>query len=289
MIIARIAYEELKNNDPVTLLVVEQELEALKQFTKEDKHSFVEAAIWHDDIKEVGWTSFTPMHYVETPYITDNYSGDIYNEPMNVTWAIAQQINALNNTIKPDFNTDAMFSFSWRFLIHLIGDIHQPLHAASMYSDYFDGNDKHGRKFKVIYPENKSVKQLHQFWDSCIDQFGSMFAPLNDHEWDLIGEYAKQLTYNTPRSKLADRLKIKDYKIWIEESYNLAIEYAYNGITPETKPSQEYIDRSRKLINEQVALAGYRLADMIMTIKHIKYTPIIKELFIKQTDNGKIF
>lgn len=49
------------------------------------------------------------------------------------------------------------------FLIHMVGDIHQPLHAA-------DNLDRGGNDFKVQLPGSKKVSNLHSVWDTALVQ-----------------------------------------------------------------------------------------------------------------------
>jgi hypothetical protein len=52
-----------------------------------------------------------------------------------------------------------------RFLIHLVGDIHQPLHTVVLYTKQFPQGDMGGNKFYVLFP-NTTVTTLHMAWDS---------------------------------------------------------------------------------------------------------------------------
>jgi len=65
-------------------------------------------------------------------------------------------------------NLDVQFekSTALRFLTHIIGDIHQPLHAAALFNDQFPNGDQGGNLFKIVYPDNKEINGLHKFFDS---------------------------------------------------------------------------------------------------------------------------
>jgi hypothetical protein len=47
------------------------------------------------------------------------------------------------------------------------------------------------------------------------------------------------------------------------ESHRLARNVAYQGIRPGQAPSAAYLARSRRVVARQLALAGYRLADLL--------------------------
>jgi hypothetical protein len=52
-----------------------------------------------------------------------------------------------------------------RYLIHVIGDIHQPLHASELFNDgLFVNGDQGGNLFKIKYKDH--IDNLHKLWDS---------------------------------------------------------------------------------------------------------------------------
>ena len=61
-----------------------------------------------------------------------------------------------------------------RLMIHIIGDIHQPLHTATLFSAEFPKGDMGGNLFEIIYLKKKSYKELHEFWDAIVDQYSSI-------------------------------------------------------------------------------------------------------------------
>ncbi len=61
-------------------------------------------------------------------------------------------------------------SFLLRYLVHVLGDVHQPLHASSLFSDRFPKGDEGGNLFKIQYTEN--INQLHKLFDSGVDKLG---------------------------------------------------------------------------------------------------------------------
>lgn len=268
MIIARIAYEEIQKRDPAYFNQITKEIELLKDFSKEDKHSFVESAVWADDNKAISWGAFSDWHFVDTPVISDNFDPEIEFDMKNATWAIYQMKKTLKNKNKPKFDSGLALSFAWRYLIHLVGDLHQPLHASALYSEMFPNGDRGGNSFKITYPDDKQVKNLHALWDSCVGQYGSIWAPVSDGEWNQLGQFAADLMQQFPRKAVSKRVKVLDERKWAEEMNQIAIDYVYADIEPNTTPSAAYIERGQKMVNEQLAVAGYRLTDMMLSLRH---------------------
>ena len=88
MITAKIAYDYLLINNPDVLQKAEDFLKPLQYLTKhEGKHSFVEAAVFADDIKLRGFNDQSPWHYIDQPFL-DNFNTTVFPEIFNVTWSI---------------------------------------------------------------------------------------------------------------------------------------------------------------------------------------------------------
>lgn len=278
MIISRIAFEEIKNKDPAYLKQIQKEIDVLTDFSKEKQHSFVESAVWADDNKGIAWGAFNDWHFVDTPVIAPDFHGETENERMNATWAMYEMQKTLRNKNKPSFNSGLALSFAWRYLIHLVGDIHQPLHSATLYSGKFPTGDRGGNSFTVTYPGNKDVKNLHSLWDSCVDQYGSVYAPVSENEWNTLSAIAANLTATFPRSKVSSRVAILDERVWAQESNKIAKEAVYDGIEVGATPSAAYISRGRAVINEQLAVGGYRLADLMLSLRHASAEEVAEDL-----------
>lgn len=278
MIISRIALEELEQQDPVYLKQIQTEIDLLTEFSKEGNHSFVESAVWADDNKGIAWSAFNGWHFVDTPVIDPDFKGETEYEAMNATWALYEMRKTLRNKNHPKFNSDLALSFAWRYLIHLAGDIHQPLHASSYYSAKFPNGDRGGNSFKINYPEDRQVKNLHALWDACVGQYGSIFAPTTETQYEYLSQVAANLTAEYPRSKVAARVSILDERVWADESNQIAKDYVYNGITPDSTPSEEYLKRGRTMIDEQLVVAGYRLADVMLTLRHNPNKSVLESL-----------
>ena len=279
MIIATIAYNEIQRMDPTYLKTIQKEIDYLSEYSMESAHSFIESAVWADDNKAIAWSAFNNWHFVNTPVIEEGWSGDTETELMNATWSIKSMKKTLTNKYTPKFDSGLALSFAWRYLIHLVGDIHQPLHSSTYFSSKFPHGDRGGNSFKITYPDNKEITQLHALWDSCVDQYGSIYAPLSDSEFEYLSQIAQNLTANITRKDVADRVKIKDEKSWAAESYDVAKNFVYKDIEYGKTPSKEYIEEGRKIVNEQLVVGGYRLADIMITLKHkTKSESVVEEL-----------
>ena len=69
-------------------------------------------------------------------------------------------------------------------------------------------------------------------------------------------------TFPRKSKHIKERLNVTSVKDISQESIKLAIDYVYNGLKFGEAPSEKYIERGRNLIDEQLAVAGYRLTDL---------------------------
>jgi hypothetical protein len=60
-------------------------------------------------------------------------------------------------------------SLNLRLLIHYVGDIHQPLHAVSRYTEDHKKGDSGGNFFKIEIIDK--INELHALWDSVLTEF----------------------------------------------------------------------------------------------------------------------
>jgi hypothetical protein len=282
MVVARITEIELGDTRIYSQMM--EILGLLSPFTKERNHPFVESAPWADDIKYTGVNTMNIWHFhdnyvnLERPLSkTEIKKMGLENEPQNIVWASNQAKGVLRNTKFSLIDDQLNKSVYLRMLIHFYGDLHQPLHNVSLVTDDFPKGDNGGNSFKIKMP---NFSDLHSLWDTCVDKYPDIRCPLNKEKFDQIDAIARDVMKQHPRSNknIQERLQVTSVNEISKEGIQLAIDYVYNGITNGTTPSDDYIQRGRKMIDEQLAVAGYRLTDLLKTLfkdekvleKHVK-------------------
>lgn len=151
------------------------------------------------------------------------------------------------------------------YLIHLVADVHQPLHCESWFNASYPNGDRGGNDF-YVKPENTGVG-LHGIWDGLI---GSTLNPRL--QWNTAIEIQSKFL----RTALTELAAHTTPKAWSLESRQLAIDQGYlrgnlnGGKTRETAHylPADYLKNAKAVAEKQVALAGYRLADDIQA--HLK-------------------
>lgn len=203
-------------------------------------------------------------HFIDIPIPVGNDSPK--TEADEPTYCVApkscvvDQINSELATLKDSHTTKAEKKTALMFLIHFVGDVHQPLHCAN--DDDRGGNDKNVR----LKPSTDSTSQgtemkLHAVWDHLIE------VDTTDNPKTLAGELDGQFTDAEKKGWQAGTPAD-----WALESYNEAIKiyapFKHGAIPPDHPvelPSDYYATGSgaspmRKVVNQRLEQAGVRLA-----------------------------
>ena len=195
-----------------------------------------EASTWMDDMR-----SDHSYDYMKTWHYVNIEKGKEYVETKD-----GNIINALNKAISELEHRDTMSKENIKkdlmIIFHLTGDLHMPLHVG--YED-----DKGGNTVQVKYlgrPVN-----LHRVWDTEIIESEKITADdclhrMNDFNKREISDFKKINVENwtrEPRSLLNDVYDFKDGTI-----------------------DQPYIDKNKKIVEDQLLIAGIRLSAVLSLI-----------------------
>lgn len=182
-------------------------------------------------------------HYINQPW-PNRDCHTIKKE--NVVWAIDQIEKAMRKKNSPQTQAVLMV-----FLEHLVGDAHQPLHTISRVNQSCQG-DKGGNLFCVRKSRTGKCRQnLHQLWDKGVGYLAKR-SNLANKAIRLEKEYPKQ---SLPSE---NDLNPQD---WIRAEYQLAPKIY--DLHEYQKPSVQYYRSGQEIARKQLALAGYRLAQLI--------------------------
>jgi len=249
MMVAQIAYSQL---DSTTLDKISNDISIFENFfpNYSDPYS---GAVWSDYINKY-MKFFSTWHYIDIPYNPSNISGVPNASNINIVWALETIVDSYSQ----DNNISWDYGFVIRWLLHLLGDIHQPLHNIELYNTTYPKGDQGGNLIKIIY-QNK-LMDLHSFWDSCAQLYTKSFRfPLTTEEINYIKLQAQNLTNMYPKFNVTDY----DFWKWSLESHQLGIDYAYKPLINTNVISQEYLTNARNVCCYQIVKAGYRLAYLL--------------------------
>ncbi len=205
-------------------------------------------SVWLDVIRyRNNVHDFDHYHYIDIPFAIDGTK--LPSIPaVNASWALLKAINALND---PHASSKDR-RFYLRVLIHVMGDVHQPLHTVTRVDKNFPDGDLGGNLFTL--KRNKIGKNLHQFWDN-----GGGFVLGRNFK---LRKKADMLENQWPCH--ADEVKL-DVLRWIDDSHQLSLNRVYT-LEPNTKPTYDYKTIAQKTTKHQIALAGCRLAAVLNSV-----------------------
>jgi len=246
-VIATIAYDKLnpkaqKNIDKM-----------VKDFHKEYSTvtTFVEMASWADSLRSQNIEIFAHWHYIDTPFSTDGTSLSNIIDTDNIVYALNNMFTIMHSaTINP--YEKARFL---AFLEHCVEDIHQPLHTTSRISKKYPLGDAGGNLYYIHYPTEKNTTTLHKMWDDS-------FELLNVSSAYDISSLAETITSLYPESFFGAKVNDLQFEDWANEGFLLAKTIAYQTREYQV-PTPEYIALVKQTVEEQLALAGYRLANLL--------------------------
>jgi hypothetical protein len=156
------------------------------------------------------------------------------------------------------------------WLMHIVGDQHQPLHAGHWLSWDYPKSDRAGSIAYVRRQAGASPVDLHELWDSAPDR------PAVSSE---AGAESIAVTVEKayPRPARVDLRRDPDaaLKGWERESWELAKDVAYRDGGLARSPDKAkapvlppgYRTRMRQLADARIAAAGYRLADVLTLVR----------------------
>lgn len=251
MTVAEVAYRHLT---PRARSRVATLLEAAK--LDEKCNEFRTASVWADDHKT---DKDGPWHYINTYFRTDGKRPKGKPLEQNVVWAISKFKTELGDSSLPSERRGQ--ALVW--LLHFVGDIHQPMHAVAHESDALPKGDRGGNDTKLLPPPGllPEPRNLHFLWDMGGGAFPEVVRPLNETGQRTLARLA-DLAEKAVKDRQAGQDREDDPAAWARESYELAIKYAYD-LTPNAVPSSMYLERCRQLSLWRVGMAGMRLARLI--------------------------
>ncbi len=207
-------------------------------------------------------------HYFDIAIVHSNFKGKPkLDNPGTMLDALANAEKLLKD--KGAALPDKAIAFCW--LVHLVGDIHQPLHCSAFFSKEFPKGDAGGNLFLI------GNTNLHSYWDGALGSESASFHHLEALSSDI------HRAAHLQRSKLLELKQNLSYESWAKESNAIAATVAYKDgkkfLKGANKEHQNddgefsipafpptYKDDAKVIARRRVALAGYRLADKIAGI-----------------------
>lgn len=205
-------------------------------------HSLVYVANWMDNASHTNEYAYTKTwHYVNV----DPNEGTYANSKKDAAGDVVTAINSIVENLKSGELSPDEEQAQLMMLIHLVGDMHCPMHAGHK-------SDRGGNGTQVKYFGKQ--KKLHSVWDSEIVESAHRWSY---SEWQFQVDRAskkeqKAIIQGTPND-------------WIEETVVLANDI-YEESTTQQNLSYDYVANYTPIIEQQFLKGGLRLAALLEEI-----------------------
>jgi hypothetical protein len=204
-------------------------------------------ASWPDNIRrdrpETG-----PWHYVDIPFEATSY--DPSRDCKNGQCVVAQTEHFA--AVLADTNaTTVSRAEALRFVVHFVGDMHQPLHSTER------NHDRGGNLVKITFLSESQAGNLHSAWDSLL-----LRQYLGGED---VVQYADQLNSRITAQEMKEWSggSVAD---WAWESHQQAVAHTYVGVPVQNTPvnlSPQYVAENRQVVETQLMRAGIRLSVLL--------------------------
>lgn len=241
------------------------------------EHVFAKAGVWPDVLRNRQHPMHAThhrgiWHYTDLPFhpfggqdrfVARRPDPVQPGEPWDVVTAYEWNLRRLGDEALPA--SERAIALCW--VLHLVGDLHQPCHTMSMYCERNPTGDRGANEWMLMYRGER--RNLHALWDGWIG---------NDRSLTFAQRRATEITTIHSRASLSAELSQKDVNAWVLAASELAIRYVYHfgminyptRAEAEANPTmavpavtEAYASAATAVSLRQAALASYRLADVL--------------------------
>lgn len=302
MLVAALAYQQLTDCEKAQIKTILSAHPHVVEWLRKDvpagadpaQWAFMRAATWPDFVR--GFESEkhhqSNWHYISLPLVDlADPSPAIHSDPrcqpghvdaVSVIQACVQalrgnstRVNALRHPGTMEFNQAV--ALSW--ILHLAGDLHQPLHTVRLFRDDLPLGDDGGNALKARWqgdptpnPERKfgEMNSLHSFWDGCLG---------TDVDLASIMSAVKSLSGSAETAQSSFEccaIRQLNPNVWADEGRQISKNFVYQfgKIRFSTDPNHPtdlsslhgYEAEARSIARQRLSLAGYRLAALLRCV-----------------------
>lgn len=249
---------------------------------EQEREFFMRAATWPDLVRKRTPADARPCtrfgdgdaHFIDhfwqgvsggTESNTPKDRPDIAGKPVNAIIRLNAFRDSVACTAGP-CGSDAQRATDLAWVLHLVGDIHQPLHTAARASAAHVNGDRGGNEF--LLSTDPKGPELHGLWDHIVaDSIPLQAGETNQKSITYLDRVIARIVTDHPESEMAGRLTPVNFDAWSGEGFKTAKAVAYPASLHEKKtPSAAYRASVFKVADEAIALGGYRLAGLLNSI-----------------------
>ncbi len=228
---------------------------------------FIKAQGWSDLVRDEIWShrkeryDHPDWHYVNR-FWTESPSGP---KPLPGLGALGELSRRLPESIAAASNaslpaSERAVALAW--VLHLAGDVHQPLHSSGRVTPLDPKGDRGGNDFAL---DDLESPNLHALWDSILRRSRRQSQGEGYFRW--VSRVASELSAAHPRASLTRATAVDSPEAWSMEGASLAMTAAYpESLVRNAAIPRRYEDQAFGVAGKQASLAGYRLALVVERI-----------------------
>ena len=209
-----------------------------------DDTTFIEAASWADKVRD---QQTAPWHYVNIEITEIEYDAA---RVCPHDQCVIGQIERFRHVLANADGDSQKRQKALKYLIHFVGDLHQPLHAG-------ENNDRGGTDVPVEFlgetmdPYRHQPWNLHAVWDSGI-------LEVRDRDAHHYAARLNAWLHSQPAGAFQDGSVVD----WAMESHDIARDHVY--VLPDDRNlGEKYYRANVPVVDQQLAKAGVRLAKLL--------------------------
>jgi hypothetical protein len=294
MAVAGLAYDELSTAQQAQLVALLRHHPGIDLITEgfpnggpSDRELVMAAATWPDLAKrskayqDNGYEADKPAvthvtfdhlmhkgyHFIDTPLWVGNGPAPDPLPPTPEVNAVGV-VKVLRSQLATQESDDAKaYDLGW--LLHLVGDLHQPLHAVTGVSETCPKGDE-GGNFVIIHGETHSESELHAFWDDILGKTAPSDKTTHKPRLDKDVATANEIIASVQNASPSADADNVDPAAWAAESYKMAQQDAYatdlqplpgdRGNKESTILDTTYGQTATRDAKQRIRAAGHRLA-----------------------------
>ncbi len=224
------------------------------------------ASVWPDLIRDRHHPGFLyghgDWHYVNLFWRSGPFGSGVRDLPdMPRAGLLTVQLRRISAELADPTVPDSAKAIDLAWALHLVGDAHQPLHNSARVTAQEPEGDRGGNLFRLdgFYPDNN----LHAYWDALVSR-AFPWRPGMRSDADYVGAIAAQIEDDYPPSRFRAGKLQDDFDGWASEGVRVAQETAYpRWLRRGERVPARYRARAWRAAEPRVALAGYRLAELL--------------------------
>jgi hypothetical protein len=227
--------------------------------------AFISGATWPDDVRPGDPRSTIyhnrDRHFTDLFWRQDSDFGPISPSNRPDEGNLLRDMPQLRAELVGTDPAKAAVALAW--LLHLVGDIHQPLHASGRITQIDAGGDGGGNRFCLTpVPSECRFRNLHGLWDGSVTgRVPRLHAELDDAYLTRVAQLVRQ---RHPRGAFGSEMGQEEPRQWAQASVRIAQRRVYRAPLIRNQPApSSYRASAFRTAEPRIALAAYRLADLL--------------------------